>query len=687
VLGEKGRIAGTRTDLESREKVEELAEVLGGHARSLVLVARELRGGRKLGDTTTDVRQIMDDLHKKFPSDREQSLFASVELSLRKLPVDLRAKLPSLGVFHGGGHVVNIAMVLGLDTQKDEEISLARALIDVGLAEMQGYNYLRLDPALGPFLLRELDDPARAAAEARWAEAMRLLTGFLYGQRTSDPRMAATLTLFELPNLLAALEWQARSAEESAVEIASVIDQANSVEHLLQSLGRPRAMQRAVAVRERAAAALKESGWSHARYLAESSALDRLIDAGRAAEAVPFARRMLAEATAAGEAAYDVAAYDLAMCHVRLGRAMERSGDARSALGPLDEARARFQRLADAGDESATRMVPVCMAGRADALMALGRLDDAAEAYEQRINICDVQGDPRGAAVARFQIGTARLLQRRYGDAIKAYDEARQTFEALGEPGSVARAWHQMGIALHAAQQYDQAETAYLNARRIKVELVDRPDEASTLNELGSLYGAMGRLEDAVRFYREAAAIYADPAVGDLGNEGRIRNNAANSLQKLGRLEEARREVERAIVCKQPFGHAVEPWTSFEILSDIERDAGRPDAARAARGRAFEAFLAYRCDGGENQSGRITARLCTSLLAAVREGQAAAFVEALNELEARPNKPGYLIPVLAALGAILAGNRDPALADDPALSYSDAAEILLLLERLKEARL
>ena len=193
----------------------------------------------------------------------------------------------------------------------------------------------------------------------------------------------------------------------------------------------------------------------------------------------------------------------------------------------------------------------------------------------------------------------------------------------------------------------------------------------------------MGRLEDAVRFYREAATIYADPEIGDLLREGRQHNNAADSLQKLGRLDEARREVERAIVCKQPFGHAAEPWTTFGILSEIERDAGRPEAAFEARRRAIEAYLAYRRDGGENQSGRGTAQLCDGLLGAVKEGQLAEFGAALDQLDGESDKPAYLRPVLVALRAILAGNRDPALADDPALDYDDAAEILLLLERLR----
>ncbi len=282
VLGEGGRIPGTRTDLESPEKVEDLVEALGGHARSLVLVARELRAGRRLNDTTADIRQIMADLHRRFPNDREQSLFASVELSLRKLPPDLRAKLPPLGVFHGGGNVVAIAMVLGLDREKGEHEALSRALIDVGLAELLQYNYLRFDPSLGPFLLRELDDPARAAAEARWAEATVRLTWFLYDQKSSDPQMAAALTLQDLPNLLAALEWRSRAVAGGAVSVESVIDQADwmgsalSVEYLLQFLGRPRALQRAVAVRERAAAALKDSDSSHARHLAGSTTVDRL---------------------------------------------------------------------------------------------------------------------------------------------------------------------------------------------------------------------------------------------------------------------------------------------------------------------------------------------------------------------------------------------------------------------------
>ena len=48
-----------------------------------------------------------------------------------------------------------------------------------------------------------------------------------------------------------------------------------------------------------------------------------------------------------------------------------------------------------------------------------------------------------------------------------------------------------------------------------------------------------------------------------------------------------------------------------------------------------------------------------------------------------PDTPKEWVPAILTLQAILAGNRDPALADDPALDYDHSVEILLLLERLR----
>jgi len=691
VLGEGKRLPRAASDVENEEQIEALVESVNCHARSLVLVARELMD-RNLPQTTATLRQIMADLHARHPNDRERSLFASVELSLRRLPVELRQLLPPLAVLQGGGNLFTIGSLvapqLGDHKQKAAVAqAVAAALVQVGLAEVLPYGYLRLDPALGPALERELSAPQRQAAEAAWADAMSQLTGFLYQQqRGQDPHLAATLTVLELPNLLGALEWRFRAAQSeisnqgSAITWESVVDMATSLESLLQPLGRSKALARVAALRKQAAQYL--GGWTATRFESHRSALERLLDTGQFSGAVEAAEVLLGEAMKAGENAYPTAAYDIAGVHFMYGRALRMSGDPQSALAPLAEARARFQKLAEAGNQSAPRMASVSLADRADCLRDLGQLDQAAAAYEEAMRLDEKRGDVRDVATGKFQLGIVRMLQRRYADALAAYTAARETFNQLGEPASVATAWHQIGMVCQRAGQYEAAERAYQEALRIEVQRGDRPKEAGTLNELGNLYSAMDRAEDAVRFFRQAADIYAADDIADLAKEGITRNNIANGLIRLGRHDEARREIQRAIECKKPFGHGATIWNTYNILTRLERAVGNAPAAAQARQQAIAAYLAHRRDGGENQSGSATSQLCSTVAQAIQQGGQRQAAKELTELSKRPDLPDYFKPLLPALQSILAGSRDRALAADPNLDYDDAAELHLLLDRL-----
>jgi Flp pilus assembly protein TadD len=58
----------------------------------------------------------------------------------------------------------------------------------------------------------------------------------------------------------------------------------------------------------------------------------------------------------------------------------------------------------------------------------------------------------------------------------------------------------------------------------------------------------LNRPEDAAGFYRQAVAKSVESR--DLAKEGGRRNNLASALHKLGRLDEARQEILRAIDCK-----------------------------------------------------------------------------------------------------------------------------------------
>ncbi len=261
-------------------------------------------------------------------------------------------------------------------------------------------------------------------------------------------------------------------------------------------------------------------------------------------------------------------------------------------------------------------MASVCFTEQGDCLRDLGRLDEAAAAYEEAIRRAEQLGDDRDVAVGKVQLGTVRLQQRRYPEALAAYAEARERFTQLDEPGTVAVIWHQTGMVYQEAGQPEAAEDAYRQALAIEVRLGNVAGQAGTLVQLGNLYDdVLDRPEEAAAFYRQAADKYVE--IGDVANEGRARNNLAITLRKLRRLDEARQEIRRAIECKAPFGHASEPWKTWAILADIETDAGNPAAAAEAKAKAIACYLAYRRDGGENHDapGRIALAVTQSLLA------------------------------------------------------------------------
>jgi tetratricopeptide (TPR) repeat protein len=661
-----------------REEIEALVDAVQGHARTLALLAPELRR-RGVAATQADLVELMEQMQRQvahLPADdprrREQSLFASVELSLRRLSAANRELARVLGVFHGGVQLGVLQALTGWEAAEVE--GLAMELVGTGLATANPYGHLSLNPALCPYLQATLSEAEQQALTAGWLEAMASYLNFLEQQRGQNSELAATLTLLELPNLFALLD-----RSQAVADPETTIERATFLYGLLQTLGKPRLLERVARVREAAAAALGE-GFTHARFEASRTRIEQQLAAGQLREALVGAQQLLQQAQAAGEEAYAGADYDLAMaCYCR-GLVLRIGGGAQQALPLLQEAGRLFEAIANSNDnKAAAGMASVCISEQGNCLLNLGRYDAAAAAYEESIRRGEQQGDLRGVAVRKGQLGTIRRQQQRYAEAQEAYQQARDTFSRLNEPGSVAIVWHQIGMVHEKTRQPEAAEEAYNHALAIKVRLGDQAGQANTLGQLGNLYsGVLKRPEEAVAFYRRAAEIYGE--IGDTAKEGFAWNNLADTLVKLQRLEEARQAIRRAIECDKQFGHAALPWTSWDILTDIETAAGNGAAASDARHQALDVFLAYRRDGGENQSG--SGRLALAVRQALASGDSAEATSLLQQLAADPDFANQL-PFLTALQAITAGSRDRSLAEDPGLDYEEAAEVLLLIEALE----
>lgn len=232
------------------------------------------------------------------------------------------------------------------------------------------------------------------------------------------------------------------------------------------------------------------------------------------------------------------------------------------------------------------------------------------------------------------------------------------------------------------AGQPEEAEEACRKSPRLSVQQGDVASQAATLAQLGLVYdNAFGRTEEAVALLQQAIDKFIE--TNDVAGEGRNRYNLTIRLRKLGRIEEAREQILRAIESKAQFGHALEPWKTWDVLADIEQDAGIPAAAAEAKRKAVASYFGYRRDGGENHSptGRIA-------LAASQSQRADSAPEAATFLErqAEDTNATPLLPFLRALQSVVDGSRDRTLAEDPQLNYTMAAEILLLIETLETPR-
>ncbi|CAK8720777.1 TIR domain-containing protein [Candidatus Electrothrix laxa] len=669
VMAEHGWQPPESDNASTPEEVAELVDTVHCHPRALVLLAREVANGVRA--TTEETAKLMAKLEAANPGDRENSLYASVELSLRRLPPEMREQVQGLAVFHGGGHLANMAAVLGIATEEMKAIGVM--LIKVGLAEEFEYSYLLFDPALSVYLRLGQSEEQLAALKAAWIEEMTRLVAFLHDEKIKNTKMVSALILLALPNLSAFLDELEQQFDTDQLTDERIILLSGAFEILLANMNYPQLLSRAGSLGEKVVSALPD--WGHAQLKHETLQIERLIDQGKLQAAFEQAKALQKKVQTVGPKAYEGADYDLAIAHFLLGRVLSNTGEAAVALELFVECQHLFEGL----DEQGKLMASSSLTKQADCFSVLGRLDEAEAKYNESIKQAGKMKDFRQVAVGKMQLATLHLDKGYYNDAFAGYNEALNIFEKLKEPASVAKIWHQIGMVYQRGEQYEEAEAAYRRSLEMNTQCRNLTGQAMCFGQLGYLYGyKLNRAEEAIVFSRQAADLYAQ--LEDKRHEGSSRTNIASALRQLNRYDEARQEITRAIKCKQKIGIAVHPWKSFDILYDIEVAEGNLDAAKAAWSKARDTYLTYRQQGGYAQAD--IGKFVDQVVDAVRQGKKEAMVLALAQsarTKDMPNRGKIFAPKLLT---VLNGSRDPALADDPALNYADAAEVLFLMERM-----
>lgn len=674
VMAQHGWAPPASDNATTPEEIAELVETVNRHPRALVLLAREVAHGVRA--TTQNVAALMAKLERENAGDRENSLYASVELSLRRLPDEVRERVNRLAVVHGGGQLSILAAVM--EVEAEEVQTIAALLIEVGLAEAQDYGYLRLDPALPAYLQLWHPPEQLEPLTTTWAEAMVQLVTLLYQQKFESSNKANRLTLLELPNLMALLSLGHRLAVANTASAEGIADTAGKIEQLLANLNCPQALARAIALRQQAAKLVPKWGSSQARN--QLLQIERLVQQGQLELAHEQVQALLSKALTVGSTAYQGADYDLAYTYWLLGQILNLSYQTDLALESYATAKRMFESVRES--EAQKYMYSVSLSGEGDCLLAQGHLDEAAVKYEEHIRLSENLKSSRAIAVGKGQLATVRMYQKKFREALELEYECIAIFEQLGELYDVAVSWHQIGIFYTDIGEYDSAETAYRKSLRIKININlndPRNGPAVTLNSLGSLYAEhLNRLEEGIIFFRQAVEFHS--VQKNFLGQGISRTKIASALLKLKKYSQAREEIRQAVNLNKFFGIAAQPWKTFNILHDIETATGNRAAARAAWQEARDTYLAYRQQGGYAQA--YGGELVDHVLG-LRAQQQVDDIQALfDQLTSDPDTPVSLKQLIQAMVAILNGSRDPALADDPTLHYADAAEVLFLIQRL-----
>jgi predicted O-linked N-acetylglucosamine transferase (SPINDLY family) len=246
----------------------------------------------------------------------------------------------------------------------------------------------------------------------------------------------------------------------------------------------------------------------------------------------------------------------------------ERHAEALHFLGVLAYRQGEYERARTLIERSLSRKSsdPLARNNLGNALVALGRLDEALEQYAAAIALKPDSADP--------YVNRGRLLRGRgrLEEAVACY---RQGISRMPEDAGLHT---QLAEALLAQGKREEALESYRNALRL------RPQAPELHSNLGNVLRDLGRFTESIASYRRAIELRAD--------FGEAHYNLGNALRDVGRVEDSVRsyrqalavmprdaETHSSLLCALNYVPGLSPATIFKEHRDY---AGR--FSSAARG-------------------------------------------------------------------------------------------------------
>ena len=220
-----------------------------------------------------------------------------------------------------------------------------------------------------------------------------------------------------------------------------------------------------------------------------------------------------------------------------------------------------------------------------------------------------MSGELRDQALQHRIKAKSQLERGNYSDALLTLNEAKRLAIEIQSPDILSIVIGTIGRAMQLAGRYDEALTNHMIALKIQEELAEYEPffntwVAMTLNNLGTLFSDMGRIDDARNRYEGALKICERLLKGDSGNVtyqsdvAGILNNLGALLSRMGRIDDAKERYEGALeICERLLKGDSENTTyqsdvamTMNNLGTLLSDMGRIDDAKERYEGALEMY-------------------------------------------------------------------------------------------------
>jgi len=348
-----------------------------------------------------------------------------------------------------------------------------------------------------------------------------------------------------------------------------------------------------------------------------------------------------------------------------------------------------------ANEEELVELLPVALLAEAEALVELGRLDEASQVLDDLFELDELLTDAE-LAQTHLVLASVRFRQGELGPALQSAEWASSLFDAIPHPAGQAEALMVTGAIHDRAGRIEASLAVLQQAVDHFAELGDRRRQARSTVQLGITLMRANRIDAAIEHFERGAREFRN--LGDRQGEGAALINHATLLARSGRLIDSEPQFERALEAFTDVGDLRGQAMALGNLAGIAGD--RRDWSRSIE-LAEQSLGLFELLGAQTDIARVSYNLGVLhrrrgdlLSAELRIGQAADAFASQGATLMQTRTLTTLGAMLVSMGrfdeldAVLARIEQLDIEDDAELSVYHAviAERALLSQDLGQAR-